>query len=99
MPGTGTVDATATVDFGSTTYTIASNPCGNPGRYYPDHFTGKIDSAIQEFQSVNNDGGPAVNEPVVFRRIRCLDAPFRNKSEAPPPAFAPPKRRAWSCGK
>jgi hypothetical protein len=42
-----------------------------PILYRPDHFTGTIDPAIQEFQSVNNDGGRAVNDPMVFRRIAC----------------------------
>jgi len=101
MPGKGTIDADANVAFGATTYTVGSIQCGYAGRYNPDNFTGKIDPAIQEFQSVNNDGGGAVNEPAVFRRIRCLgapEAPFRKSSQAPPPAFAPPKH-FWSCGK
>jgi hypothetical protein len=48
--------------------------CATGGRndYNPDHFTGHLDAARQEFQSVNNDGGWAVNEPHVFRRIDCL---------------------------
>ena len=99
MQGKGTVDAAGTVTFGATAFTVDSITCGQPGRYNPDNFSGKIDSALQEFQSVNNDGGDAVNEPAVFRRIRCLDAPGRTKAQAPPPAFAPPKRRSWSCGR
>jgi len=98
MPGKGTIDAGANLVFGAKTYTVDSIACGPAQRYNPDNFTGKIEGAINEFQSVNNDGGSAVNEPAVFRRTRCLDAPFRNKSKAPPPAFAPPKH-AWSCGK
>jgi hypothetical protein len=100
MPGTGTVDAAANVIFGATTYTLDRATCGSFQAYAPDHFSGKIDSTIHEFQSVNNDGGGAVNEPAVFRRIRCRDAegPTRTRSEAKPPAFTPPKR-AWSCGK
>jgi hypothetical protein len=103
MPGTGTVDAAANVIFGATTFKVDHVTCGRPVSYSPDHFSGKIDTTIHEFQSVNNDGGNAVNEPAVFRRIRCRDAegltgPSRTKSEAKPPAFEPPKR-AWSCGK
>jgi hypothetical protein len=98
MPGKGTVDAAANLVFGAKTYTVASIACGEPPRYNPDNFSGKIESGINEFQSVNNDGGSAVNEPTVFRRIRCLDAPARSQSKARPPAFAPPKH-AWSCGK
>jgi hypothetical protein len=41
--------------------------------YHPDHFTGTIDPQREEFQSVNNDGGRAVNDPMVFRRIGCVD--------------------------
>ena len=98
MPGKGTIDAGANLVFGAKTYTVDHVACGQPGHYNPDNFSGKIESGINEFQSVNNDGGSAVNEPTVFRRIRCLDAPFRNTSKVPPPAFAPPKH-AWSCGK
>lgn len=99
MPGKGMVDAVGNVVFGSKTYTVDSITCGGPAHYNPDNFSGKIDSAIQEFQSVNNDGGAAVNEPAVFRRIRCRNAPGRTQSKAPPPAFAPPKRSSWRCGK
>ena len=101
MPGKGTIDAHANVAFGATTWSVGSVQCGYVGGYNPDNFTGKIDPAIQEFQSVNNDGGGAVNEPAVFRRIRCLgapDAPFRKSTQAPP-AFSPPKRSSWSCGR
>lgn len=97
MPGKGTVDASANVIFGATTYTVDNVTCGRAASYSPDHFSGTIDTSIHEFQSVNNDGNEAVNEPAVFRRIRCRDAVGRTTSKAPPPAFAPPKR--WSCGK
>jgi hypothetical protein len=98
MPGTGTVDAAANVSFGSTSYAIDHVTCGIPAPYLPDHFSGTIDSTIHEFQSVNNDGGSAVNEPAVFRRIRCRDAPGRTRSTAKPPALAPPKH-AWKCSR
>jgi hypothetical protein len=62
-----------------------------PWGYNLDNFTGVIDPAILEFQSVNNDGGRAVDEPEVFRRIRCPPVP---SAESPsvttrPPAFYP----------
>ena len=57
--------------------------------YNLDHFSGTIDPAIQEFQSVNNDGGIAVNEPTVFRRIRCFEGPQIDPSVEPPP-YQPP---------
>ena len=69
-----------------------------PWGYNLDNFTGVIDPSILEFQSVNNDGGRSVNEPTVFRRIRC---PPVQSAEAPtvntrPPAFYPELRRG--CG-
>lgn len=70
---TGTVDG-LTLAFGGNdwrTSRVFCQPAGTRIAYNPDHFTGTIDTAIQEFQSVNNDGGTAVNEPVVFRRVRC----------------------------
>ncbi len=102
MPGKGSVDDKMNVDFGANSYTVDNIACGSRGGYLPDHFTGKIDPAIQEFQSVNNDGGSAVNEPAVFRRIRCLNAPegpSRKDTQAKPPSFGPPKKGFWSCGK
>ena len=68
--------------------------CGNWGTmgYNLDHFSGTVDHEIHEFQSVNNDGGRAVNEPTVFRRVRCdsdAEAKVDPIVEAPP--FQPPR--------
>jgi hypothetical protein len=63
--------------------------------YNLDHFSGAIDPEIQEFQSVNNDGGISVNEPTVFRRIRCFEGPAPTSDVEPPP-FQPPAVRG--CG-
>jgi hypothetical protein len=63
-------------------------------RYNLDHFSGTIDPEIQEFQSVNNDGGTAVDEPVVFRRIRCFEGPAA--APVAPPPFQPVASRG--CG-
>ena len=58
--------------------------------YNLDNFTGTIDPEIQEFQSVNNDGGISVNEPNVFRRIRCFEGPAPTDDVEPPPFQRPP---------
>ena len=65
--------------------------------YNPDQFTGRLEKDRQEFQSVNNDGGAAVNEPTVFRRVGCLDDEPRKDPTgvAPPPFF--PERREGGC--
>jgi hypothetical protein len=61
--------------------------------YNLDNFSGVIDPAIQEFQSVNNDGGESINEPTVFRRIQCFDSPI-SATRVDPPPFEPPR----GCG-
>jgi hypothetical protein len=66
--------------------------------YNLDRFAGTIDLELLEFQSVNNDGGSAVNEPTVFRRIACFDdQPKKPEGDVKPPPFYP-KRRASSGG-
>lgn len=51
-----------------------------PHGYNLDNFSGTIDPDKLEFQSVNNDGGIAVNEPTLFRRVSC---PPVESAEAP----------------
>ena len=63
--------------------------------YNLDNFSGSIDPDLQEFQSVNNDGGRAVNDPTVFRRVSCADD---DEAEGPkivlaPPPFFPPEEQ------
>ena len=104
MPALGTYRE-GDVYFGGTSWTLDRAVCGGrPHGYNPDRFTGKIDPKIQEFQSVNNDGGQAVNAPAVFRRIRCWDDPTQGP-EPPPavdvrvPAFRPKsKAKRGGCG-
>jgi hypothetical protein len=99
MPAVGSYQ-TGDVAFGGTSWTLDQAPCGGrPGRYNPDKFTGRIDPKIQEFQSVNNDGGAAVNVATVFRRIQCFDAPGAAVPtvEVRPPAFRPKTKRG-GCG-
>ena len=82
-------------------WTLDEVPCGywNMG-YNLDHFSGKIDPDLMEFQSVNNDGGRAVNDPVVFRRVHCNDGEQLDEQPriavAPPP-FYPPEDEG-GCG-
>jgi len=66
--------------------------CGLPTfGYNLDQFTGTIDQDIQEFQSVNNDGGISVNEPTVFRRVKCFVEEMEPTGPVEPPPFQPPK--------
>ncbi len=67
-----------------------------PWGYNLDNFTGEIDPELQEFQSVNNDGGRAVNIPHVFRRIRCYDQDSLPHIDVEPPPFYP--GRTGGCG-
>lgn len=57
--------------------------------YNLDDFTGRLDPELQEFQSLNNDGGLAINVPTVFRRVSCAQG-LREPVAAPPPPFFPP---------
>jgi hypothetical protein len=100
MPSVGTVNADLLLDFGGTSWTAEPAICKRGWiNYAPDHFTGKVDPKIQEFQSVNNDGAEAVNEPNVFRRVRCFeDAAPAPTGPVKPPAFEPPGRSLFSCG-
>ncbi len=71
--------------------------CGEwDGGYNLDAFTGPLDLERLEFQSVNNDGGSAVDEPTVFRRVTCLPTSPAEAERAArvvvrPPAFYPPE--------
>lgn len=79
---------------------LDQSQCGRtPSGYNLDNFSGVIDPRTLEFQSVNNDGGLAVDVPAVFRRIRCpppvsVDAPSVNPR---PPAFYPDS--GGGCGR
>lgn len=88
------------VDFGGSSWANDEAGCKPyQGGYNPDRFSGTIDPSIQEFQSVNNDGGRAVNNPFVFRRVRCFDpesAPPSASVSVKPPTFEPP-RRLFGC--
>ena len=100
MPARGTVDASGHVEVAGTSYSVEKHICGEAVEYNLDHFEGTIDPSLQEFQSINNDGGRFVNEPTVFRRVQCFDAP---RKDPPPelraPAFAPTEHRASGCSR
>ncbi len=95
MTGAGSY-VNGNVHFGGTSWELEEEICGQMGGYNLDQYTGTIDPEIQEFQSVNNDGGAAVNSPTVFRRIACLDElPKKNVDVTPPPFY--PERKSGGC--
>ena len=89
-----------TVEFHGTDWKMEEELCAvtDSFGYNLDRFSGLIDHDIQEFQSVNNDGGRYINVPTVFRRVSCDDqeAPEPRVSMAPPPLFPPEQERG--CG-
>jgi hypothetical protein len=99
MPAVGTIDGQF-VRFGGTSWSVKERLCGmapGPGMYNLDQFSGTIDPELQEFQSVNNDGGRSVNEPTVFRRVGCLEPPRQPHVQVAPPPFYP-SARTGGCG-
>jgi len=87
---TGTIRGQEVVFSGVGQWRLDRVICGHgPGGYNLDNFSGTIDSSIEEFQSVNNDGGRAVNEPTVFRRVRCFPPDALPHVEVTPPPFFP----------
>jgi hypothetical protein len=102
MTAVGRTGDDGLIQFGGTSWQNERDFCGiyQPTGYNLDQFSGRIDPALQEFQSVNNDGGRAVNDPTVFRRVRCFDVDDTVESpsvEARPPAFYP-GRSSGGCG-
>ena len=99
MPAKGTYKD-GLVSFRGTRWKMDELVCGSSAGFWYnlDNFTGEVDFDLQEFQSVNNDGGRAVNEPTVFRRIKCFEAgmPDPNIKIKPPALF--PKKRGAGCG-
>ncbi len=99
MPAQGT-EVNGLVHFWGTSWHVKESFCGSSpglGSYNLDHFSGQIDPAIQEFQSVNNDGGRSVNDPTVFRRIGCFEPPPVPHIQVAPPPFYP-STRTGGCG-
>ncbi|MEZ4407613.1 MAG: hypothetical protein R3A52_14210 [Polyangiales bacterium] len=48
---------------------------------------------------MNNDGGRSINDPTVFRRIRCYEPEVQPHPVVRPPAFQPPSRNRWGCSR
>ena len=91
------------IHFGGVDWQLDEVLCGRAGygwNYNPDQFTGTIDRDLQEFQSVNNDGGILVNQPTVFRRVDCFEEGDEPPAriEITPPALRPPDQRS-GCGR
>ncbi len=81
------------IEYWGTRWRVSNVFCGPRSfGYNLDHFSGRINAEIQEFQSVNNDGGRAINDPTVFRRVRCHEPPSPPHPVVTPPAFQPPRR-------
>jgi hypothetical protein len=92
MDARGTVDAQGNIHFGGVgAWRLDQVICNwGPGGYNLDNFSGAIDRSLNEFQSVNNDGGRAVNDPTVFRRIRCHNELANDDPRNPNPISTPP---------
>lgn len=99
MDGQGSVEGDSLFFGGVGAWRLDREVCGNfTYGYNLDNFTGVVDHTIEEFQSVNNDGGMSVNEPTVFRRVRCFDSSVSSKPVARPP-FQPPRAGGCGCGR
>ena len=96
MTAVGTVTGDR-IMFRGTSWKLDEMVCGTLDfGYLLDEFTGKIEPDINEFQSVNNDGGRMVNHPTVFRRVRCFaEGPPPSVKVEPPPIY--PKSSS-NCG-
>ncbi|MBI5517960.1 MAG: hypothetical protein HY909_29580 [Deltaproteobacteria bacterium] len=97
QPSRGTFTAARNhVEFWGLSYRVREERCPRSfSAYNLDHFAGAIDPRIQEFQTVNNDGGRDNNEPYVFRRVQCVDTPVPHPAVTPPP-FHPRVRQGCS---
>jgi hypothetical protein len=94
MEAQGSIAPSGEVHFWGTSWRNENAFCGPPlsrGEYNLDHFSGIIDADLQEFQSVNNDGGRSVNDPTVFRRIACEQPPPAPHVNPVAPPFEPPE--------
>ena len=101
MTAQGRAGPAGRIEFWGTEWRPDQVFCGRAprrGEYYLDHFSGTIDPSLQEFQSVNNDGGRSINDPTVFRRVRCFDPPAVPHVTVAPPPFQLPRRSA-GCGR
>lgn len=89
-----------TVEFHATSWKMEEALCAVDGSfgYNLDRFSGVIDHDLEEFQSVNNDGGRYIDVPTVFRRVSCDDTEqLEPRVSVAPPAFYPPDEER-GCG-
>ena len=104
-PAHGSLQAGGRVVFEGTSWTASRDgACGDAAEtgYNLDHFSGTIDPARQEFQSVLNAPG-WVDVPTVFRRVRCAQGtaappPVTPPVFVPPPMVPPPPAPPTSGG-
>jgi hypothetical protein len=93
QPAIGTFDGKR-VTFRGTSWEVERAVCGKwSGDYAVEQFLGTLEPERQEFQSVNDwSEGDDDEEPTVFRRIRCADAPSDGLVEPRPASrgVAPP---------
>ncbi len=97
MPMQGTITE-GRIDVWGTSWTIEQQWCERWTGYNLDHFTGQIDPDLEEFQTVNNDGGRAIDDPTLFRRVQCYDGtplPAPHVTVTPPPFY--PRLRTPGC--
>jgi hypothetical protein len=89
-----------TVRFGGTSWELNAVYCGSSFgfAYNLDRFSGVIDPELQEFQSVNNDGGRYIDVPTVFRRVECFETPPAPSITVEPPPFVPDLDRPGCLG-
>jgi hypothetical protein len=91
-----------TVEFHATSWKMEEALCAVDWGfgYNLDRFSGVIDHELQEFQSVNNDGGRYIDVPTVFRRVSCDDSHDAEPrvSVAPPPFYPPEDSERGGCG-
>lgn len=89
------------VEFHGTSWRMEDALCAvdDSFGYNLDRFSGKIDYEIQEFQSINNDGGRYIDVPTVFRRVSCDDTQdVEPRVTMAPPPFYPPEEQRGGCG-
>jgi hypothetical protein len=90
MPAAGSF-ADGRVQFHGTSWRLDQVFCGSSAgfAYNLDRFSGTIDPDLQEFQSVNNDGGRYIDVPTVFRRVECFEEGPAPSIQVQPPPFVP----------
>lgn len=84
MEGNGMLSRETHVTFSAIEARVSRAYCRVAGfTYNPDAFSGDIDVARQEFNSLNDDGGRDRNAPYVFRRIGCRPGDVASSTVAP----------------